>query len=216
MTLPLCMCPWVSVQFFKPGDDAESSVPNSGGFVFTYIAGTTTDRLTYTNAQAPLVAHSNPIELDDQGRPPSSQIFLLAGGYTFEEQDSDGNVLRTYDYVADVAYTFMTELGTIQSEGTTATTSPYVVLSTDNTVQVDSATTPFIVQLPPAADRTFPLIIKNLSAAAVVRVTPDGAETIDTVASYSTIPVAVSPYMPAITLLSDGVSNWVIQNPIAP
>ncbi len=207
MPLPLPAMPWLP-QFFKTGLTATSSVPNSGGFVFTYIVGSTTPKTCYQNASAPLTAHSNPIELDDQGRPPSFQIFL-DGAYTVEEQDSDGNVLRTYEYVADPAYIFMSTLGTIQATGTTATSSPYTVQDTDNLVIVDSVDANFVVQFPPAADRTFPLIVKNVSAVAV-RCTPDGAETLEGLAAYYVLPAASSPLMPTATWISDGVSAWWI------
>ena len=52
-----------------------SGDPLNGGFIFTYDPGTTTKRTSYKD-QALSSAHTNPIILDANGRPPSFAIWL--------------------------------------------------------------------------------------------------------------------------------------------
>lgn len=208
MTLPLPLMPWAEQRFTRIDADTGLLIPNSGGFIATKVSGSSTDLAAYTNASPPLVAHTNPIELDSDGRPPSP-IFLLGRGYKFIVYDENMVELYTVDPVEDVGATFLSQQGAIQGTITTATTSPYIVLSTDATILVDSATNPFVVQLQAAADRGTSLTVKNVSAV-TVEVTPEGAETIDTVAAAYEIPAASSPTMPSIVLNPDGVSGYTI------
>lgn len=206
MTLPGAWLPWVELRFLKI-DDNDGLVPNAGGFVEFRETDLTTLQATYSDSDL-TVENENPIELDLEGQPPDP-IYLLPTGYSVYVYDSDMVLLYSRDFVEDVGSAFLSTSANIQTEGTTATTSPYTVQATDNTVTVDSATDPFIVQLQDAADRGTPLIVKNISAVEV-RVTPDGAQTIDDVAAYVALPAAGSPPKPAMTLLSDGTSNYVI------
>lgn len=205
MTLPGALLPWVELRFMKL--TAAGLVPNAGGFVEFRETDLTTLQDTYSDSTLQTL-NPNPIELDADGRPPDP-IYLLPNGYSVYVSDSDGDPLYDIPFVEDVGSAFLATQANVQTEGTDATSSPYTVVAADNLVTVSSATNPFVVQLPAAADRGTPLIIKNLSAVSV-RVTPDGAETIETIAAYFTVGSASSPTFPTITLLSDGVSNWVI------
>lgn len=208
MTLPLPLAPWVEQRFLKIDSDTGLLVPNGGGFVATKIAGSSSDLTTYTNPTAPLVAQENPIELDSDGRPPSP-IYLLGRGYKFIVYDSDMVELYTIPLVEDSAFVALTTTANVQAEGTTATgAGPYVVLSTDNTVIVNSATANYVVQLPAAADRGTPLVVKTIQNS--LRITPSGSEVIEGIAAFYQIPAAASPLMPTVTLISDGVSGWLI------
>jgi len=51
--------------------------PLSGGYIYTYAAGTSTPTATYTTSVG-TIANANPIILDSAGRPPS-QIWLTGG-----------------------------------------------------------------------------------------------------------------------------------------
>ncbi len=209
MTLPLALMPWLTPPFMV--DTADGLVPNEGGKIWTYEAGSpSTAQATYQDQDGD-TAHSNPITIDANGSVPSDAIFLLPTGYRVLITDADAVPLVDLAFVEDVGSAFLDQSAVIQSQGTDATTSPYIVTDDDNTVTVSSATDPFVVQLPAAADRGTPLIIKNLSAIAV-RVTPDSAETIEGIAAYFAIGSAVSPNFPTITLLSDGVSNWILSS----
>lgn len=66
----------------------------SGGKVYTYDAGTTTPRDTWTDSDMTTVA-ANPIILDAYGR---AQIFA-SGLYKFEVYDANDNLFYTWDYI---------------------------------------------------------------------------------------------------------------------
>lgn len=205
MALPGAMVPWVELRFLKV--TADGLVPNAGGFVEFRETDLTTPQDTYSNSGL-TVPNDNPIELDADGRPPNP-IYLLPNGYSVFVSDSDSVLLYSIPFVEDVGSAFLSTQANTQTVGTTATSSPYSVATTDNLVAIDSATTPFIVQLP-AATRGTQLIVKNLSASVSVRVTPDGSDTIEQIAAYYTVPAAVSPLFPTVILLPDGISNWWI------
>lgn len=70
--------------------------PLNGGFLNTYLAGTSTPAATYTTS-AGNIANSVNIQLDASGRPPA-EIWLVAGNaYKFVLTDSLSNIIGTYD-----------------------------------------------------------------------------------------------------------------------
>jgi hypothetical protein len=84
----------VGAQFF----DA-NGIPLSGGLIYTYAAGTTTQQATYTSSSGS-IAQSNPIVLNASGRVPSGEIWLTAGlSYKFVLESSAGVVIGTYDNI---------------------------------------------------------------------------------------------------------------------
>jgi len=68
--------------------------PLNGGLVYTYVAGTTTPKPTFTTAAGD-IEQSNPIELDTSGR----AVVFGTGSYKFVVTDSLGNTIRTVDNV---------------------------------------------------------------------------------------------------------------------
>lgn len=209
MALPLALLPYLTPPYTKWDDAAGMFVPNAGGFIYTFQTDLTTPQTVWTDRFG-TVPYSNPIELDDDGWPASTAIYVNPNGYYVKITDSDGVLLKDVLFVEDVGSAFLATQANIQAQGTTAVASPYTVDTTDNLVIVDSATNPFIVQLPAASARGTQLIVKNSSAGVVVRVTPDGTDTIENINAYYAIPAAVSPLSPTIILLSDGVSAWWI------
>ncbi len=206
MAFPGWLCPWVEQRFGLSG--LTGYEPNSLGFVETRKTNLTDPKATFSDWDLS-TANENPTPLDADGRPTSGAIYLEPSeAYSFYVYDADMNLLYSVPFVSS-AYLFESTSANIQTEGTTATSSPYTVQATDNTVTVDSSDDPFIVQLQDAAERGTPLIVKSISAVEV-RVTPDGAQTIDDVAAYVALPAAGAPPKPAMTLLSDGTSNYVI------
>lgn len=86
--------PFFPQQFFD--DNGE---PLSGGKIYTYEAGTTTQKATYTT-QAGTTEHDNPVELDASGRPDNNtSIWLGSGAYKIIIKDADGITLDTIDDV---------------------------------------------------------------------------------------------------------------------
>jgi len=78
-----------------------NGVPLSGGFLYSYSAGTTTPVATYTSASG-LIANANPIVLDASGRIPF-EIWLTAGAnYKFVLKDSTGVQIGSYDDIPGV------------------------------------------------------------------------------------------------------------------
>jgi len=73
-----------------------NGLPLNGGYINTYLAGTTTAAATYTTSSGS-TANTNPIVLGTDGRPPQ-EIWLASGtNYKFVLSDSTGSVIQTYD-----------------------------------------------------------------------------------------------------------------------
>jgi hypothetical protein len=76
-------------------------LPLVGGFINTYLAGTSTPAATYTDSGG-LTPNANPIQLDAAGLPPN-EIWLTDGvAYKFVVTDSLGLSPRTYDNVTGI------------------------------------------------------------------------------------------------------------------
>lgn len=73
--------------------------PLSGGLLYTYTAGTTTPKATYTD-EAGAVPNTNPVVLDSRGE---AVVRLASGNYKFVLQDSLGNAIWTVDNIAPAA-----------------------------------------------------------------------------------------------------------------
>ena len=73
----------------------------SGGKIYTYAAGTTTPKATYTTS-AGNIAHSNPIILNSAGRVPGGEIWLLASTYKFVLNTSSDVLIATYDNISGI------------------------------------------------------------------------------------------------------------------
>lgn len=87
----------VGGQLFNDNGD-----PLSGGTINTYLAGTTTNAVTYTTS-AGNIAHTNPIVLDGAGRIPSGEIWLtFSTSYKFVVKDSAGVLIGTFDNIGGV------------------------------------------------------------------------------------------------------------------
>ena len=84
-------------QFFT-----NSGVILSGGKLYTYAAGTTTPKTSYTSSSGN-TAHTNPITLDSAGRVPGGEIWLLAPPYKFALYTAPPEVLiATYDNISGI------------------------------------------------------------------------------------------------------------------
>ena len=83
-----------AAQFFT-----NSGVILSGGKLYTYAAGTTTPKATYTSSSGN-TAHTNPIILDSAGRVPGGEIWLLSAPYKFALYTSADVLIATYDNIS--------------------------------------------------------------------------------------------------------------------
>jgi hypothetical protein len=106
----------------------------TGGKIFTYAAGTTTNQVTYTTS-AGNIPHSNPIILDASGRVPSGgEIWLTDGfAYKFILRDANDVLIATYDNVTGINSNFVAF--TNQQEIQTATAGQTVFNLTTVTYQ---------------------------------------------------------------------------------
>lgn len=73
----------------------------AGGKIYTYIAGSSTPKTTYTTS-AGNIAHANPIILDSAGRVPTGEIWLTAGLYKFVINTSTDTLIATYDNISGI------------------------------------------------------------------------------------------------------------------
>tara|TARA_R110000868_G_scaffold383792_1_gene651084 strand:- start:195 stop:692 length:498 start_codon:yes stop_codon:yes gene_type:complete len=83
-------------QFFN-----NSGVILSGGKLYTYAAGTTTPKVTYTSSSGS-TAHTNPIILDSAGRVPGGEIWLSTTPYKFALYTSADVLIATYDNISGI------------------------------------------------------------------------------------------------------------------
>lgn len=91
MAVSISILGGAGAQFFDNNGD-----PLSGGLIYTYDAGTTTPRATYTTS-AGSTPNANPIVLDSAGRV-TTQIWLTSGiNYKFVLKTSTGVTLDTED-----------------------------------------------------------------------------------------------------------------------
>lgn len=72
--------------------------PLSGGQVYTYLAGTSTPAVTYTNPIG-TIANSNPIIANAAGRLTNEIWFPVSGSYKFVLKDANDVLLATYDNI---------------------------------------------------------------------------------------------------------------------
>ena len=109
----------VAAQFFD-----NNGVPLSGGFLYTYAAGTSTPQATYTSSSGG-TAQANPMVLDASGRVPSGEIWLTDGlQYKFVLQNANAVLIGTYDNIIGINSNFVNY--TNQQEIQTATASQTV------------------------------------------------------------------------------------------
>ena len=88
-----------AAQFFT-----NSGVILSGGKLYSYAAGTTTPKVTYTSSSGN-TAHTNPIILDSAGRVPGGEIWLLPQAYKFTLYTSTDVLIATYDNISGIGAT---------------------------------------------------------------------------------------------------------------
>jgi len=95
MTVNLSMLAGAGAQFFD-----SNGTPLTGGKLYSYASGTTTQQTTYTT-NAGNVAHANPIVLDSAGRVSNGgEIWLTdAVSYKFVLKNSSDVTIATYDNI---------------------------------------------------------------------------------------------------------------------
>jgi hypothetical protein len=85
-----------AAQFFT-----NSGVILSGGKLYSYAAGTTTPKATFTSFSGN-TNHTNPIILDSAGRVPGGEIWLSALPYKFVLNTATDVLIATYDNITGI------------------------------------------------------------------------------------------------------------------
>lgn len=160
--------------------------PLDGGKLYTYVAGTTTPKDTFTT-EAGDVANDNPIILDANGY---ADVWLGDGAYKFVLKDENDVTLWTLDDISgDVSSSFASSVVDISTNTTVNATYQNQVL------RCTSGVTLSLLDVTTAGDG-FAIVVRNDSGSDVT-IDPDGSEQIDGSSTYT---------------LSDGGSLTVVCN----
>jgi len=100
MAVSISLFAGVGAQFFT-----DDGVPLAGGLIYSYAAGTSSPKTTYTSS-AGNIAHPNPIILNSAGRVPGGEIWLTLGAYKFILATSTNVTIATYDNVSSIGGDF--------------------------------------------------------------------------------------------------------------
>jgi len=128
MAVSISLFAGVGAQFFT-----DDGVPLAGGLIYSYAAGTTTPKTTYTSS-AGNVAHPNPIVLNSAGRVPGGEIWLTSGNYKFILATSTNVTIATYDNVFAVGNTNL--VGNFTGTGTLTTFNLLFSPTNENSTQI--------------------------------------------------------------------------------
>lgn len=101
----VALAPVAKLQFFDLNGD-----PLTGGKLYTYKAGTTTNKATYADATGDVsVLNTNPVILNSRGEPTAGSVFLLTDeNYKFVLKDSSDVTIWTVDNFGYAALTVQT------------------------------------------------------------------------------------------------------------
>ena len=142
--------------------------PLSSGKLYTYAAGTTTNKTTYTT-QGAGTANANPVILDSRGE---ADVWI-DGSYKFVLKDSSDTTIWTVD-----------NIGTAAESAVLSKTGAYTVAAADTGALIlcNASGGAFTVTLPAAADQTsgFSVYIKKIDTSSnAITVEPNAAETLE-------------------------------------
>ena len=148
--------------------------PLAGGKIFTYEAGTTTPKETFTDSEEG-TANANPVVLDAAGR---ADVWLGSGSYKFILKDANDVTIKEVDNVTgDASNVFGSSIVSVSTN--TAITSSF-----QNNIVEASGTITLSLFSASLAGEGFLFSVKN-TGLGVVTIDPDGSETIDGQASHT-------------------------------
>lgn len=159
-----------------------NGAPLSFGELWTYEAGTSTPKPTYTDASG-AVANPNPVILDSEGYPASGGVWLDAGAYKLILKDANGVDVWPVpldNVTGDSLNTFGAVVVMLSS--TTTITSAYV----NNFVVCDGTITLQLLPLSEAGEG-FVLSVRN-NGTGIVTLDPDSAELVNGKSSFTLLP----------------------------
>lgn len=164
------LAPYTFLQYFD-----NNGAPLNGGLVYTYDAGTTTPKATYTD-ETEDTANANPVVLDANGR---ADIWLGAGNYKLELRTSADVLIKTVDNVAGQS------TGGVVSYDITTNTSITELYDRAN-IYVNGTVTLSLLPVADAGDG-FEFWVFNIGSNNVT-IDPDASETINDAATLTLLP----------------------------
>lgn len=112
MTVFLSPVGGAGAQFFD-----NNGAPLSGGLLYTYLAGSSTEEATYTSTTG-ATPHTNPIVLDSAGRVATGEIWLTAGtNYKFILKTASDELIATYDNIGGINSSAFTQVENFTGDG---------------------------------------------------------------------------------------------------
>lgn len=166
------IAPYVFVQEFDNNGD-----PLAGGLLYTYEAGTTTPKATYTDSTE-ATANANPVVLDASGR---ANVWLDSGSYKFVLKTSADVLVKEVDNIVGEASNVFGATVTNISTNTTVTASYQ-----NNILDCTAALTLSLLDVETAGEG-FLFTVKN-SGVGNVTIDPDASELIDGAATATIFP----------------------------
>lgn len=158
--------------FFQEFDD--NGLPLNGGLLYTYEAGTTTPKATYTDADEG-TANANPVILNASGR---ADVWLASGAYKLVLKTSAGvTVKEVDDVVGEASNVFGGSV--VELSSNTSITTTYE----NNIIDCTAELTLTLLDVA-TAEEGFLFTLKN-SGNGIVTVDPDGSELIDGASTLS-------------------------------
>lgn len=154
-----------------------NGAPLAGGKVYTYEAGTSTPKQTFTDSTE-ATTNANPIILDASGR---ADIWLDTGSYKFVLRDADDNLIKTVDNITGSS-------DTVFGNAVDNISTNYTVVAGDAGA-IKNATASLTVSLldSSTAGEGFIIGVKN-SSSGNVTIDPDGLELIDGLSTITIYP----------------------------
>lgn len=167
--------------------------PLVGGKLYTFEAGTTTPKITYTTEDE-TTANTNPIILDANGY---ADVWLIDGAYKFRLDDANDVVQWTVD---DIIGETSSAFG---SNFVTQSTNLNVTTAFNNNVIICTAPLTLTLLTAASAGEGFYILVKNTSAGNVI-IDPDGSETINGASTF-TLEAGQS-----VSVNCDGTQWWTL------
>ena len=147
------------------------------GLLYTYEAGTSTPKVTYTDASGDF-ENTNPVELDGSGL---ADVWLGEGGYKFILKDKNDNTIWTTDNINGTSTEAFGGVVNLLTTNTSITTA-YA-----NSANIGTGTITLSLLTASVAGEGFYFTIKN-NGSGTITIDPDGGETIDGAATKSVLP----------------------------
>lgn len=146
----------------------DNGEPLAGGKLYTYAAGTSTPKVTYTDSTQS-TANANPIILDASGR---ADVWLDTGAYKFVLTDSSDVEIKTVDNISGEAE------NSFAGGYDTVSTNTIVTDTYQNNVIECTAALTLSLEAAATSGEGFVFTVYNSSAGNVI-IDPDGAEQIN-------------------------------------